>query len=189
MHRPTPSPNSGGQLHPDLKIASPTELIALCKGKQGNLSYSQPSTGSPHHLAFEYFKKIAGIDVQHVAYRGAGPAVQDAVAGQVPITVSGLPPVMELIKSGTLRAVALTSAKRSSLQQDRQGLFVGDLCAGLELWQGATTDGMLDHQEGITRQTQHACNIARRHLEGLGAQHHRSLAELFETNTVVQTAR
>jgi hypothetical protein len=79
--------------------------------------------------------------------------------------------------------------KRSNLQQDRQGLFVGDPRAGLELWQGATADGVPDHQEGITRQTQHACNIARRHLEGLGAQHHRSLAELFETNAVVQTAR
>src|SRR5262245_11910052 len=74
---------------------------------------SLPSTGSPHHLAFEYFKKIAGVDVQHVVYRGAGPAAQDTVAGQVPVTVYGLPPVMELIKSGNLRAVALTSAERS----------------------------------------------------------------------------
>jgi len=78
---------------------------------------------------------------------------------------------------------------RSSLQQDRQGLFVGDLCAVLKLPQGATANGVRDHQEGIARQTQHARDIPRRHLEGLGAQHQRSLAELFEANAVVQTAR
>jgi hypothetical protein len=75
------------------------------------------------------------------------------------------------------------------LQQDRQGLIVGDLCAGLKLAQGATTNGVRDHQEGITRQTQHARDILRRHLEGLGAQHQRALAELFEAYAVVQTAR
>jgi hypothetical protein len=78
---------------------------------------------------------------------------------------------------------------RSSLQQDRHGLLIGDLCACLELRQGATADRVLDPQEGITWQTEYAGNIARRHLEGLGAQYHRSLAELFETNAVVQTAR
>jgi hypothetical protein len=77
----------------------------------------------------------------------------------------------------------------SSLQQDRHGLVVGDLCTCLELQQSATADGVLDPQEGITRKTEHAGNIARRHLERFGAQHHRSLAELFETNAVVQTAR
>jgi hypothetical protein len=83
----------------------------------------------------------------------------------------------------------LPSPSGSSLQQDRHGLFVGGLSARLKLRQGATADGVLDPQEGITRQTKHARNIARRHLERLGAQHHRSLAELFETNSVVQTAR
>jgi len=83
----------------------------------------------------------------------------------------------------------MPSPNGSSLQQDRHGLFVGDLRACLELRQGATADGVLDPQEGITWQAQHAGNIARRYLKGLGAQHHRSLAELFEANAVVQTAR
>ena len=68
-------------------------------------------------------------------------------------------------------------------------MFVGDLRACLELRLGATADGVLDPQEGITWQAQHAGNIARRYLKGLGAQHHRSLAELLEANAVVQTAR
>ena len=83
----------------------------------------------------------------------------------------------------------MPSPNGSSLQQDRHGLFVGDLRACRELRQGATANGVLDPQEGITWQAQHAGNIARRYLKGLGAQHHRSLAELFEANAVVQTAR
>ena len=92
--------------------------------------------------------------------------------------------IMHHTTSGTPRPEG-----RSSLQQDRHGLFVGDLGAGLKLRHGATANGVLDHQEGITRQTQHARDVPRRHLEGLGTQHHRSLAKLFETNAVVQTAR
>ena len=102
-------------VHPDLKASSPAEFVALLRGKPGQLNYSTPGAGSGHHLAGEYLKKVAGVDMQHVAYRGAAPAVQDAVAGHVPITISGLPPVVELIKSDKLLAVAVTSAKRSAV--------------------------------------------------------------------------
>jgi tripartite-type tricarboxylate transporter receptor subunit TctC len=101
--------------HPDLKVTSPAELIALLKARGGQLTYSSPGVGSAQHLAGELFKKTAGVDMKHVAYRGAAPAVQDTVAGHVPITISGMPPVVELIKSGKLQAVAVTSAKRSNV--------------------------------------------------------------------------
>jgi tripartite-type tricarboxylate transporter receptor subunit TctC len=101
--------------HPDLKVASPSELIALLKTRRGQLTYSSPGVGSAQHLAGELLKETAGVDMRHVAYRGAAPAVQDAVAGHVPITISGIPPVLELIKSNRLRAVAITSAKRSHI--------------------------------------------------------------------------
>lgn len=101
--------------HPDLRITSPFELIALLKARGGQLTYSSPGVGSAQHLAGELLKKTAGVDIKHVAYRGAAPAVQDAVAGHVPITISGMPPVVELIKSGKLHAVAVTSAKRSRI--------------------------------------------------------------------------
>ena len=108
--------------HPDLKVTSPSQLIALLKSRPGQLTYSSPGVGSAHHLAGELLKKAAVVDMRHVAYRGAGPAVQDAVAGHVPITISGLPPLVELIKSGKLQAVAVTSARRSPLLPDTAAL-------------------------------------------------------------------
>jgi tripartite-type tricarboxylate transporter receptor subunit TctC len=101
--------------HPDLKITSPSELIAVLKARGGQLTYSSPGVGSAQHLAGELLKKTAGVDIKHAAYRGAAPAVQDAVAGHVPISISGMPPVVELIKSGKLHAIAVTSAKRSNV--------------------------------------------------------------------------
>jgi tripartite-type tricarboxylate transporter receptor subunit TctC len=101
--------------NPELNVTTPAQLIALLRSRPGQLNYSSPGTGSPHHLAGEYLKKLAGVQMQHVVYRGAGPAVQDAVAGHVPITISGMPPVIELVRADKLRAVAVTSAKRSAL--------------------------------------------------------------------------
>ena len=99
----------------ELNVTTPAQLVALLRSRPGQLNYSSPGTGSPHHLAGEYLKKLAGVQMQHVVYRGAGPAVQDAVAGHVPITISGMPPVVELVRADKLRAVAVTSAKRSAL--------------------------------------------------------------------------
>ena len=120
--------------HPDLKVGSPSELIALLKARQGQLTYSSPGVGSAQHLAGELLKKTAGVDMKHVAYRGAAPAVQDAVAGHVPITISGMPPVVELIKSGKLRAIAVTSAKRTPRLPDTPVLAeLGQEFAALEI--------------------------------------------------------
>src|SRR5262245_11770661 len=102
-------------VHPDLKVGTAPELIALLKARQGQLTYSSPGVGSAQHLSGELLKKTSGVDMKHVSYRGAAPAVQDAVGGHVPITISGIPPVIELIKSGKLRAIAVTSAKRSNV--------------------------------------------------------------------------
>ena len=74
-------------------------------------------------------------------------------------------------------------------QKDRQRLLVGRLGAGLEFWQGAAADGMLDREERVVGQAEHAGDVAGRDLERHGAQHHRALAELFEADAVVQTAR
>mgnify|MGYP007122439347 FL=1 len=77
----------------------------------------------------------------------------------------------------------------SGLQQNRQCLPVSDFRAGLEFRQGATANGMLDCEERVVGQAQDAGDVPRRHLERLGAQHHRPLAELFEADAIVQTAR
>jgi tripartite-type tricarboxylate transporter receptor subunit TctC len=108
--------------HPSLNISSPQQLIEVLKASPGKLSYSTPGVGSGHHLVGEFLKKIAGVEMVHIAYRGAGPAVQDAVGGQVPLTISGMPPVVGQIKGGTLKAVAVTSSKRSPLFPDVMAL-------------------------------------------------------------------
>lgn len=99
--------------HPSANISSPQELLARLAAAPGKLSYSTPGIGSAHHLAGEFLKKAAGVDMQHVAYKGAAPAVQDTVSGQVPLTISGLPPIVGHLKSGSLKPVAVTSARRS----------------------------------------------------------------------------
>ena len=99
--------------HPSANIASLQDLLAQLAAKPGKLNYSTPGVGSAHHLAGEYLKKTAAVDMLHIAYKGAAPAVQDAVSGQVMLTISGLPTVMAHIKAGALKPVAVTSAKRA----------------------------------------------------------------------------
>jgi tripartite-type tricarboxylate transporter receptor subunit TctC len=128
--------------HPSLNVSNPAEFIALLKSKPGEMNYSSPAVGSAQHLAGEYLKKIAGVDMRHITYRGGGPAVQDAVAGQVPITIAGVPPVIELVKSGHLRAIASTSAKRSPLLADIPALAeLGDAYRDFDItnWFGVLT--------------------------------------------------
>ena len=88
-----------------------------------------------------------------------------------------------------LATISRGPAVRSGFQEDGQRLLVGDLRSGLELRQGATADRMLNAQEGIAGQAEDAGDVPRRHLERYGAEHYRPLAELFEADAVVQTAR
>jgi tripartite-type tricarboxylate transporter receptor subunit TctC len=101
--------------YPKLDAKNPSELIAMLKSRPGQVNYSSPGLGSLQHIAGELLNKAAGVDMRHVPYRGAAPAVQDALAGNVPLTISGMPPVTELIKSGKLQAIGVTSARRSPL--------------------------------------------------------------------------
>jgi len=88
------------------------ELVALAKSKPGQLSFGSSGTGQSVHLSGELFKKRAGIDIIHVPYKGAAPAVADLVAGQVTMMVDNLPSSLPQIQAGKLRALAVTSAAR-----------------------------------------------------------------------------
>lgn len=99
--------------HPSLAAKDIPELIALARKSPGTLSYGSPGSGSSMHFAGESFNAIAGTDIQHVPYRGAAPAVSDLLGGQVPIGIVGMPPTVPHWKSGKLRILAVTSAKRS----------------------------------------------------------------------------
>ena len=88
------------------------EFIALAKAQPGKLSYASPGHGSLGHLMGEQFKLATGTDILHVPYRGMGPALNDAVGGQVQVVYDNLPTSLELVKSGRLRALALAAPKR-----------------------------------------------------------------------------
>lgn len=100
-------------VNPDFPAKSVQELIALAKEKPGELSYASSGNGTPLHLSGELFKSMAGVDIVHVPYKGAGPALVDVMGGHVPIMFDNLPSSTEHIKAGKLRGLAVTTAERS----------------------------------------------------------------------------
>ena len=100
-------------VHPSVKANNIQELIALAKAQPGKLSYASVGTGSPSHIAGELFKLKTGVDMVHIPYKGGGPAVTDAIGGQVPVLFVSMPAAWQHVKSGRLRALAVTSDKRS----------------------------------------------------------------------------
>ena len=102
-------------VHPAVPARSVAELIALAKAKPGELSYASTGNGTPTHLAAELFKSMAGVNIVHVPYKGGAPAAVDLLAGQVQLSFISAPAVMPHVKSGRLRALAVTNAKRSQL--------------------------------------------------------------------------
>lgn len=105
-------------VHPSLPVKTLPELIALAKRKPHTLAYGTPGAGSSMNFAGEALNGIAGIDLQHVPYRGAAPALNDLLGGQVPIGIMGMPPVVGVAKAGKIRIIAVTSAKRSPAMPD-----------------------------------------------------------------------
>jgi tripartite-type tricarboxylate transporter receptor subunit TctC len=101
-------------VHADVPARDMREFIALARKQPGRLYYGSAGNGSAGHLAFEYLKLVAGIDVVHVPYKGTGPNLIDLVAGRTQATAAGTPPLMPHVKSGKLRVIAVGSTKRLS---------------------------------------------------------------------------
>jgi len=101
-----------------LPVASVQELIALAKEKPGQLNFASAGNGAGTHLAGEMFNLEAGVKLVHVPYRGTGPAVTDLVGGRVQVMFVGLPAVIEHVKAGKLRLLAVAEPKRSALMPD-----------------------------------------------------------------------
>ncbi len=97
--------------HPTFAASNAAELVKLARAQP--VDFSSPGTGSAHHLTGEYVNKLQSTQLVHVPYRGAAPAVSDAVGGQVKLTVSGMPPVVQFLQAGKLKAIAVTSKRRS----------------------------------------------------------------------------
>ena len=100
--------------HPSLPVKSLAELIAYARANPGKINYGSAGAGSITHLAVELLKADAQLDLVHVPYKGAAPAVTDMIAGQVQMGVFDVPVVLQHIRSGALRALAVTSAGRTS---------------------------------------------------------------------------
>jgi tripartite-type tricarboxylate transporter receptor subunit TctC len=102
-------------INPAVQATSVKELIALAKGKPGTLSYASAGNGTAPHIAAELFKQQAGVDMLHVPYKGSGPAITDMLAGTTQVMFPSLVAASPHIKSGRLRALAVTGKKRSAL--------------------------------------------------------------------------
>lgn len=99
-------------VHPSVPVTSVAELIALAKARPGDLIYASAGTGSAGHLAMEMFVATAGIKLLHVPYKGAGAALADVLAGQVPLIFSSPLGTVSLVRTGRLRALATSGARR-----------------------------------------------------------------------------
>ena len=122
---------------PSLPAKDVKELIVLLKANPGKYSFASSGNGTSQHLSGELFKSMSGTDMQHIPYKGSPPALQDVVGGQVAMTFDNITTAYTLAKAGKLRALAVTTAKRSSIAPEVPTLAESGL-AGFEVgsWQG-----------------------------------------------------
>jgi tripartite-type tricarboxylate transporter receptor subunit TctC len=105
-------------VHPSVPVTSPQELVAYIQANPRKLSYGSPGLGSSGHLAGEQFKQLHNLDIAHVHYRGAAPALQDLVAGHVQVMFDIVPLTKQQLAAGQVRALAVTSARREPAVPD-----------------------------------------------------------------------
>jgi tripartite-type tricarboxylate transporter receptor subunit TctC len=105
-------------VNPSLPVTNIKELIELARAKPGKLNYCSPGMGASVHLATELFKYETGTDMVHVPYKGSAPALIELIAGQTQLSFSTMPPALPHVKAGKLRAIAVTSAKRTTVMPD-----------------------------------------------------------------------
>jgi tripartite-type tricarboxylate transporter receptor subunit TctC len=124
-------------INPSVSAGSVTELIVLLKANPGKYSFASSGNGTSQHLSGELFKTMAGVDMQHIPYKGSPPALQDVMGGQVTMTFDNITTAWPLAKGGKLRALAVTTATRSAIAPDVPTLAESGL-PGFEVgsWQG-----------------------------------------------------
>ena len=125
-------------VNPAVPASSIKELVAYAKARPGELRYGSGGSGSPPHLSAEIFKSMTGADIMHVPYKGITPALTDTVAGQVQMVISVIPAILPTVKAGRVRALGVTSAKRTPLVPDLP--TIAETVPGYEFigWYGLT---------------------------------------------------
>jgi tripartite-type tricarboxylate transporter receptor subunit TctC len=127
-------------VHPSVPAKSIAEFVALAKARPGQLNYASAGVGTSPQLSMELFKMNAGVDIVHVAYKGAGPAVADLVGGHVQAMFSTVPSLLGAHRGGKIRLLAVTSAQRSPDLPDVPTIAESGM-PGFEVvsWQGLCT--------------------------------------------------
>jgi tripartite-type tricarboxylate transporter receptor subunit TctC len=105
-------------VHPDMPVKTFGELITLLKANPGKYNYASTSPGTAQHLGGELVKKMAGVDMVHIAYKGTGAVMPDLLSGRVPMMFENVATMIQHVRKGTLRALAVSSAKRTPLMPD-----------------------------------------------------------------------
>jgi tripartite-type tricarboxylate transporter receptor subunit TctC len=105
-------------VHPSTPFQNVNDVVSRSKKEPNKWSYGTSGVGGPHHLSGEYFKAVTGADLLHVPYKGGGPAMTDLMGGQIPMLFSSLGPAIGAVKSGKIRALAVTSPQRSQAFPD-----------------------------------------------------------------------
>ncbi|HET7765047.1 MAG TPA: tripartite tricarboxylate transporter substrate binding protein [Burkholderiales bacterium] len=120
-------------VHPDMPVKSVADLIHLAKEKPGQLTFGSAGNATPPHMAGELFRRAANIEVVHVPYKGASPALLDLIAGRLSYTIDGTPIQLPQVKAGKIRALAVTSVKRLDSLPDVPTVSESGL-PGFEYW-------------------------------------------------------
>ena len=123
--------------NPGVPVNNVKELVALARAQPGKLNYASVGTGSPGHIAGELFKLKTGVDIVHVPYKGGGPAVTDTLGGQVQLLFVSLPAAMQYVKAGRLKALAVTSDKRSVAAPEIPTIAESGIDCVVNSWYGA----------------------------------------------------
>ena len=100
-------------VHPSMPVKTTKDLVALAKARPGQLTFSSPGAGTPNHLSGEMFKLLTGVDMQHVPYKGSSQAIADVMGGQIALSFENIVVASTFVKSGRVKALAVTSAKRA----------------------------------------------------------------------------
>jgi tripartite-type tricarboxylate transporter receptor subunit TctC len=162
-------------VHPSVKAATLPEFIKLARAQPGRFDYASLGSGTAAHLGMEMLKSAAGIYMVHIPYRGSAPAVADLIGGQVQVMMDGLPSALPHVKAGRLRALAVTSQKRSAAAPDLPTIaesgypgFYADAWSGLFAPKG-TPKPVIDKLAAETRRILALAEVRER-LSGLGAE-------------------